>query len=291
MDPRRHGGTAAARRHGQYAIQIWIYRGCFGTSTSTSGLNGLCPGDTENYATITLGSGATVFDQTIGPIRVKGRVVSSIAANVWTFGLKDLHFTVPALPEVGAVLSAGDVTSYSVNVSTSSFAGFTVPFDGKNATTTVVTKRSANFIYPRGLGVFPSFFPINTGTWSGRLQSIGNGGPGDALTSNLLAGDEITVYGALASADINANVIPEFVSGDPGTFRVASKTEDRNPSCMSGPEPAAGYDCTSTLEIFTPRVIPSTLATTCASDITGDGVVNFADLAKMKSVFFKTCTP
>ena len=29
----------------------------------------------------------------------------------------------------------------------------------------------------------------------------------------------------------------------------------------------------------------------CASDITDDGVVNFADLAKMKSVFFKTCTP
>ena len=29
----------------------------------------------------------------------------------------------------------------------------------------------------------------------------------------------------------------------------------------------------------------------CASDITGDGVVSFADLAKMKSVFLKTCTP
>ena len=29
----------------------------------------------------------------------------------------------------------------------------------------------------------------------------------------------------------------------------------------------------------------------CASDLTGDGVVNFADLAKMKSVFFKICTP
>jgi type II secretory pathway pseudopilin PulG len=29
----------------------------------------------------------------------------------------------------------------------------------------------------------------------------------------------------------------------------------------------------------------------CASDLTSDGVVNFADLAKMKSVFFKTCTP
>ena len=62
-------------------------------------------------------------------------------------------------------------------------------------------------------------------------------------------------------------------------------------SCISGPEPAEGYDCTGTLEILTPRVIPSTLATTCASDLTGDGVVTFADLAKMKSVFFKTCTP
>jgi hypothetical protein len=60
---------------------------------------------------------------------------------------------------------------------------------------------------------------------------------------------------------------------------------------MSGPEPAAGYDCTGTLEIFTPRMIPSTLATTCASGITGDGVVNFADFAKMKSLFFKICTP
>jgi prepilin-type N-terminal cleavage/methylation domain-containing protein len=29
----------------------------------------------------------------------------------------------------------------------------------------------------------------------------------------------------------------------------------------------------------------------CASDLTGDGVVNFADLAKMKSVFFKACAP
>jgi hypothetical protein len=29
----------------------------------------------------------------------------------------------------------------------------------------------------------------------------------------------------------------------------------------------------------------------CKADLTGDGVVNFADLAKMKSVFFKTCTP
>ena len=27
------------------------------------------------------------------------------------------------------------------------------------------------------------------------------------------------------------------------------------------------------------------------ADLTGDGVVNFADLAKMKSVFFKTCAP
>ena len=29
----------------------------------------------------------------------------------------------------------------------------------------------------------------------------------------------------------------------------------------------------------------------CKADLTGDGVVNFADLAKMKSVFFQTCTP
>ena len=29
----------------------------------------------------------------------------------------------------------------------------------------------------------------------------------------------------------------------------------------------------------------------CASDLTGDGVVNFADLAKLKSVFFKACAP
>ena len=29
----------------------------------------------------------------------------------------------------------------------------------------------------------------------------------------------------------------------------------------------------------------------CKADLTGDGVVNFADLAKMKSVFFKSCTP
>lgn len=32
-------------------------------------------------------------------------------------------------------------------------------------------------------------------------------------------------------------------------------------------------------------------AEACAADINRDGVVNFGDLAKMKSVFFKTCTP
>jgi hypothetical protein len=29
----------------------------------------------------------------------------------------------------------------------------------------------------------------------------------------------------------------------------------------------------------------------CKAGLTGDGVVNFADLAKTKSAFFKTCTP
>ena len=39
----------------------------------------------------------------------------------------------------------------------------------------------------------------------------------------------------------------------------------------------------------TMRAIAASLA--YKAGLTGDGVVNFADLAKMKSVFFKTCTP
>ena len=106
-----------------------------------------------------------------------------------------------------------------------------------------------------------------------------------------LAEDEVTVYDGLGGAYIDAIVNSESVPGNPGASRSKPITENRSPACLTGPEPAGGYDCTGTLEIFTPRVIPSALATTCASDITGDGVVNFADLAKMKSVFFKTCAP
>jgi len=255
----------------QYAIRIQVYQQC-------QNMN-LCPGVTENPTTITLDSGATVFDQTIGAFRFRGRVMSSITGNVWTLGIRNLRLTLPALPEVGATLPTGGLIYYNVNVNIYSFAGFTVPFDGKNATTAVVTKQSGHPIYPET-------------SWSGRLQSTGNGGPGDALTSSLLAGDEITVYGATLLSNFSASVTTEQDPlGFPGVQRVKSKTESRDPTCLSGPEPVAGYDCTNSLEIFTPRVIPSTLATTCASDLTGDGVVNFADLAKMKSVFFKTCTP
>jgi len=41
--------------------------------------------------------------------------------------------------------------------------------------------------------------------------------------------------------------------------------------------------------LLTTQATAASLA--CKADLTGDGVVNFADLAKMKSVFFKTCTP
>ena len=43
------------------------------------------------------------------------------------------------------------------------------------------------------------------------------------------------------------------------------------------------------LSLLTTHAAVASLA--CKADLTGDGVVNFADLAKMKSVFFKTCTP
>jgi len=43
------------------------------------------------------------------------------------------------------------------------------------------------------------------------------------------------------------------------------------------------------LRLLTTQAVAASAA--CKADLTGDGVVNFADLAKMKSVFFKTCTP
>lgn len=253
----------------QFAIEMRGDRSCFGSNP--------CPGDTESNMTVRLDSGATVFDQTMGAFRVRGRVVSSISGNVWTFGIRDLRITLPAVPAVGATLAAGDTTYYSLTVTPAFFAGFMVPFDGKNATTTLVWK-------PSGARGFFNF-------WSSRVQSHDRSAPGEVLMSSLLAGDEVTVYGPSAPLSLFGSARTEYVSGNPGTYRVESRTENRSPSCISGPEPAEGYDCTGTVELFTPRVIPSALATTCASDLTGDGVVNFADLAKMKSVFYRTCAP
>lgn len=261
----------------QYAISIQVYRSCWSVN--------LCPGDTDYSTTITLDSGATVFDQTVSGIRVRGRVVSSTAGSVWNLGIRNLRFTLPELPAVGGTLSVGDTQSYSVSVQTRSFATFHVPFDGRNATTTIVSKRSGHPLHPE------TWSGDNPRTWSGRLQSTGAAGPGEALTSDLLAADDITVYRAVFFGSASAYVTTESIPGNSTAVRVKSRTEDRTNTCIAGPEPADGYDCTGTLEIFTPRVIPSALATTCASDLTGDGVVNFADLAKMKSVFFKTCTP
>jgi len=76
-----------------------------------------------------------------------------------------------------------------------------------------------------------------------------------------------------------------------GGFRVTGFNVQRTIPCERFPSNAASLDCTVTLQAFRPVRSTSSPSAACKADLTGDGVVNFADLVKMKSVFFKTCTP
>jgi hypothetical protein len=77
---------------------------------------------------------------------------------------------------------------------------------------------------------------------------------------------------------------------EPGGLRVTGFEVDRYSPC-SGPGDAASLDCTVTLQAFRPVRSTSSPSLARKADLTGDGVVNFGDLAKLKSVFFQRCQP
>jgi hypothetical protein len=56
-------------------------------------------------------------------------------------------------------------------------------------------------------------------------------------------------------------------------------------------ECCASLDCRVALQAFRPVRSTHPPSAACKPDLTGDGVVNFADLAKLKSVFFQRCQP
>ena len=246
-----------------------------------------CPGFPKSYESI---NGVIAISDPL--FSFSARASTSIEGNVWWARIESPLLNVNRTAAIGTALHVGDVVELGISVYASYSGSFVVP-NLEDARTTPVVLRVAD-------GTIPSWFLSGKGA----LGDIGVSSSGVTL---MLPGDAVTI--GVNSSDNSAFAPPYYsvqfrawsgVTGCPsdGCFGVKAGDITDPHYTLSGvpcglwtgstfPNPG---NCDLKIEVFVPGVHRSADSLACRADITGDGIVNFADLASLKSAFFQRCT-
>jgi hypothetical protein len=182
-------------------------------------------------------------------------------------------FTPPAIP--GESPTAGQVVQFRLFLDAFPSAVFSVPD---------VTPAAVESV---AFASLPTAAPGKLELLQARSARIGSSSapyaPG--FVEPLVDGDTLTLVGrARYQVSFTAAVFIQTVAG--------TVWEVKDP-CGTGSDATAlpPRSCKVGLELSTVQPSGAVASLACRSDVTRDGVVNFADLAAMKSVFFQRCQP